>query len=312
MNVKNHFNFIKSNSGQVLLFVVVAVTIATTVGIAVATRTLSLSKRTTSTDTYSRVYYAASSGIERYMKLTDTELRSISGSSHNCSLLNGGDVNGSSVTASWNPDTNTCDFVLDTPDGVGVDVSVSLEEMWRNGSNPNTYTMVLPNGTYGMVWLSGYTSSALSVCWSPNGSPTALYYVVYGSTGILSEGGIRPNSGTLNFNVSNLGFVTADAGGTSGYSSCRNIYVGTGTGGNPHTFMAVTSIGGESTLGFTPGNVGSFPNQGFLITSKGKLSNSSEAVQLSTSIDGFRSYAGIPGFYTSALYTQGNFEATIN
>ncbi len=305
MKVENRFNLIKSNSGQVLLFVVVAVTIATTVGIAVATRTLSLSRRTTSTDTYSRVYYAASSGIERYMKLTDAELRSIYGSTHDCSLLNGGTVNGSTVTASWNPDTQTCDFVLNTPDGVGTDVSVSLEETWQNGTDPDYYEMTLSNGSYGIVWLTGYSSNSLTLCWDSNGPLTALYYVVYSSSGILSEGGVNPN-GSLNFSTS--GFSTAGDGTTRYTSGCRNISVG----GSTHTFMAVTSIGGESTLGFRPRSVGSLPNQGFLITSKGKLSNSSEAVQLSTAIDGFRSYAGIPGFYTSALYTQGNFEATNN
>ena len=66
-------------TGQALLFVVVAMTIALAVGVSVSVRSLSSVSRVSGTDTFSRVSAAAEGGAERFVVKTIQELADLTG-----------------------------------------------------------------------------------------------------------------------------------------------------------------------------------------------------------------------------------------
>ena len=68
-----------SESGQALLFVIVALTVALAVGVSTAFRTLSSVFRITTTDTSSRVLAAAEGGLEHFLAYSSVDLASYAG-----------------------------------------------------------------------------------------------------------------------------------------------------------------------------------------------------------------------------------------
>ena len=106
MSMKNTKTKYKSQKGQTLLFVIVAVTIAMAVGVAVSTRTIQSLKRVARTDTSARVIAAAEGGIENLLSRNYSQLDS--------AVYEGSETrfDCESIGAVPGPENGTCSFVF--------------------------------------------------------------------------------------------------------------------------------------------------------------------------------------------------------
>lgn len=289
--LKKRYSVKYDKQGQVLLFVVLALTVSTVVGVAVATRTLSTTKRVSSTDTYAKVFYSAEAGIERFADQTNAELLSISQGS------------GCGSTGATLAD-GVCSFNLGLTENIATETSVTVEQTPYNvgaGTAEEHLAITLDHGTFSGVNISNYNETRVRLCWNSGAATaTGLYYVVYTSAGISGKAVIVPNTG-VPFAVGTT--VVADPTDYAGYSDC---YVVTVPQNNATAFMQVTSLGGNSELGVFPNGSADLPNQGFLITSRATLNQTDTQVQVSKVLSVFKTRSFVPGFFNAAIYAVGD------
>lgn len=280
------------NRGQVLLFVVLALTISTVVGVAVATRTISTTRRVSSTDTYAKVFYSAEAGIERFAGQSSAELISISQGS-SCGST------GATLTAS-----GTCQFNLGLSELVATLTEVSVSQTPYNaleGTAEEHFTLVSDHGTFSGINIANYNATQIRLCWNSNvATATGLYYIVYTSGGIYGKGMTVPNSG-VPFSTGTTS--VADPTDYAGYSDCFLVTV---PQNNSTAFLQLTSLGGGSVVGVFPTGAADLPNQGFLITSRATLNQTDTQVQVSKVLSVFKTRSFVPGFFNSALYARGD------
>jgi len=283
-----------NNKGQALLFVVVALTISMVVGVSVATRTLSMTKRVSSTDTLAKVYYAAEAGIERFVSRPVSEL---------AAMVAGGNCGNTSST--WSSAEGACIFTLGDTSEIATDTSVTVDLVSANESDPERYEIRLKNGAFSGIAMSGYSGNQVTLCWadSNNASNTALYYTLWSSDALLRENLVLPNAvapspDAVTFTVTGTP-VTAAVSPHAMYDWCANI----STAGTPY-FMNVMSLGGDATVGVLPALGFTIPPQGFQIVSRATLSSDDDNPQVVTVIRVSRSYDHVPGFFNSAIYSQ--------
>lgn len=295
---KNKTKIMYGNAGQALLFVVVALTISTVVGVAVATRTLSVTKRVSSTDTYAKVYYAAEAGIERFINRPAIEL---------LSLANNEGTYCSSVGASHSSTTGNCVFTLGQDTSIPTVTEVDVTFISYNESTPsNHYSVGIRDGAFSTIYLAGYSGSSVRVCWKGKLVSTALYYTLWSNSALMSKGLYLPTPpASLLPSIKTTGTTTASnySGYYSGdlYKWCFSVSPVTNA-----AFLNVMSVGGESTVAFFPVG-GDLPNQGFRIISKASLAQGSQ-IQVTKIIESVKSFNHAPGFFDSAIYAQGDIE----
>ncbi|GIW69756.1 MAG: hypothetical protein KatS3mg101_0503 [Patescibacteria group bacterium] len=292
----------KDNGGQALLFVVVALTISTVVGVAVATRTLYLSKRVASTDTYAKVYYAAEAGVERFVALSDEELRNISGDGGNAGSTCG------PTSARWNTTGDKCEFELpETEDGGEIKTltTVDVKQIQYNdqeGTNNKNYSVNVSHGSFSTINLRNYSGGSIVLCWRWDGAGSrALYYRLHSTSGLMSRKLIVPPDFSAPTTGSELPFET----GTRGYRYCSSAI---NTSFNP-SHVNVMSLGGDAVVGVFPSLTADLPFQGFEIVSTGTLKEGVTQIKVVKSIYVQRSYQYVPGFFDSAIYVGGNIVA---
>ncbi|AHB40449.1 MAG: hypothetical protein ACD_25C00074G0002 [uncultured bacterium] len=284
------------NRGQALLFVVVALTISMVVGVSVATRTLSVTKRVSSTDTQAKVYYAAEAGIERFVGLPASELAVIA-TKTSC---------GSTTQATLT--SGECVFFLGASGSVETRTAVTVESFTYNETTPSShYSTELKNGTFSTVALLNYAGSSLNLCWrnQPSaGNNTALYYTLWSPSALLGKALVIPPGNILDPALKVSGSKDA-VGGTGEYTRCTTVNIPSAP-----SFINIMSIGGDSKVGVFPASSFDLPTQGFKITSKATLKSSADVQQQVVKvIETIRSYNHVPGFFDAAIYAQGNIVA---
>jgi hypothetical protein len=318
--VPNVSNLTQAHKGQALLFVVVATTIAMVVGVNIANRSLSSAKRTTSTDTFTRVLNAAEGAIELAVGAPTNYLDALTDGTVTVDECN--NVFGGGTTVS----SNKC--VVPYKTGTQAD---SLAEAEVAVSTDNQYDDSTPLATFldnpGTVYevnLNGYDSAAdqVKVCWGQDGNDsetsalgTALYYVLYskppsGESSIVVRHGLQRSS--FDGNLNGDAFTELDANsGSGGYDVCASIDVrGTGVFGSGNDDHAPYGLRIKST--HRPTNLGIFaqdgynlPSQGYRIVAVGRLSNNGGGAgqeKISKTVTATKSVSFLPAIFDYAIY----------
>ena len=272
----------KGQSGQALLFVVIAMTIALTIGINASVRTITSLSRTTRSDTASRALAASEGGLERFLVLPTQVLEDI--------------IQNNNCPSGTTYDSSTSSCVVDFGGPSDILVSQAFVTVERYVPIPY-YPFELSNGAvkevnfYDYVNLSHYGNTDVTLCWSGN---AALTYLSYDSSGILEQGGLV--HGTSGVDTSTT--FTAGGPGNGDYDNCNNVRIGTDVYG-----LRLRSIGGDSTVGVY-GIGEDLPLQGYVITSVGRLAQDT-GVTASRTIRIVRSLPYLPGSFDYALYSEG-------
>lgn len=295
----------KDESGQALLFVVVALTIATVLGVSVSTRTLSSVRRTTTTDTSTKALYAAEAGIEKYLFADDSRLEDILTDVSNACIP--GDTQDTA--------TNTCSFTLGTgPITTNTQVTIDRFRYTQDTPSEKYFESTLNNGGTMVTNLAGYTGSTVQVCFGSQGNALpGIAYTLYNSTDVVARQGVYAYLSTMwytryseftygsGFVVNNSSRSFADL--SYSYYPCHNISTPSGS-----QFLAVTALGESTSIRIVPRSGYDIPYQGYKITSVGKLITN-EAVTATKQIEIYRTYSFTAGFLDTSLYAQGSIVA---
>jgi hypothetical protein len=303
-----HFGvFGVDEGGQALLFVIVAMTIALTVGIGVTNRTVSSLRRTSSTDTASRVYAAAEGGIEWFLRQPLNVL----------SKLSDGDTNNGSECpsgTSWETEyPSNCILTYDPQgnDKITSRALISVKTFSTNsaaalGSSSENYWFSLNPGDVKEVSLRDfqnltYFQGTLDLCWKSLSSTSSswIYYLTYGKDGISAKQLVSPSQITPGTYIVS-GTVTAGSGRDE-YDSCQAIPI-TDTNG-----IRIKSLYAPSKVAIYPSG-SNFPIQGYQITSLGQIDNVAEKVKATKTIRVYRSLPYAPSSFDYAIYTNGNLD----
>lgn len=304
MNKNTVINTLKNESGQVLLFAVVAMSIALAIGVAVSSRTLSNLSRTSRTDTSSRVYAAAEGGIEAYLNYSDKRLKELADA-----LVSGDlddtDMCGADAVEGSGTELGGCRVLYEFPgENIKAQAIVSVQE-YKFNSNNNFLTFDLANNETKEVYLDGY-ANVLNVCWSDTTSSPAnvrpdMYLIFYNSTGVIRKTlvqGWGVNSSFYTNRPNNITRVLSNSGGTTGYNRCADITPPAST-----YAMRVKALFDNAKVGVRPADTGSFPNQGFQIISKGELQQEDLTKSVRT-VKVFKSLPYLPGVFDNAIYSE--------
>ena len=277
----------KNNSGQALLFVVVALAISMVVGVSISTRTLSLSRRVSNTDTHSRVYYSAEAGIERFVNLSMDELEAIA---------NNTDCAEAATGSEQNDDGSSCTF--DLGDDIETSTEVTVESITYNETDPaNHFALELGNGSFGGVNLYNATANRIRICWE--NPQSAVYYSLWNANGVRYKNILKPNDQVMS-NITGAVEVGSYASYSSVYPYCYTVQLST----NP-IYLILAPINAGTKIGVFPFS-NSLPPQGYRITSKARLkSDDTNQVQVTKVIEVVRSFDYVPGFFDNAIYAQG-------
>lgn len=272
--------------GQVLLFVVVAITITMAISIGASVRTLSTLQRTTRTDTSSKVTSASEGGAERFLQLSTADLTAA--------------VAGTCPTGSTREGTN-CIVQFDpaTGDTITPRALVSVETFSSNKTLPTRYEFYIEKNSVKEINLEGYSKSSLKLCWSPDSAsqPTNIYYYAYTNNGVELKGGV--DSGSVAPDYSVTGFSNPDSG-ESGYDFCKTISSGVLQNA---IGLRIRSIGGVSRVAAMES---ALPSQGFKITSVGELLQDG-AIKSTKRVVVYKSYpyATSSGILDFSIYSEG-------
>jgi type II secretory pathway component PulJ len=284
----------KDESGQTLLFVVVAMTIALSIGINASVRTLSSLSRTSRTDTASRALAAAEGGIERYLALSTLELE------HAIEAMSG-----SRPCPEGTFDSENIACLIEFEGSSDVLVSQAYVKVERY--NPENYPFSLESGQIKEVNLydsntdTFYGDSLIEICWSstPIASPTGsdIMYTSYNKDGIQQRGGIT-GANPPAAPYEQRGFDNAGVG-KDGYDNCETVDIGSDIYG-----LRIRSVGGPSNIAVYPTSGNSLPLQGYRIESIGKI-RQDQAVTASRAIKVVRTLPYLPVSFDYALYSEG-------
>ena len=283
-------NIKTKQKGQALLFVVVAVTLALAVGVSVSTRTLNLLQRVSRTDTSQRVIAAAEGGIERLLVQTDQVLDSMETEYPQCESMDasmGGSMDGSQ----HNGGECIIQFLSSPGDKITATAIVDSEKFKLNGVD--NYWFNLSPGYVKEVDLLGFTENSIEICW--DNKDVAIYFLSYNCSGNIKKGGFYSQDFSFKGDVS--GFTQKSGKGS--YVACGDINLVS----NPYGLRLRVLYSSSKIYVFpTTSALGSFPNQGYKITSKGQLLVENEVSDTKTIIV-YRSFPYSPSVFDYAIYT---------
>lgn len=301
MNKHIKTNKILNQAGQALLFVVVAMTLALTVGVAISSQTISSLKRTSSTNSESRVFLAAEGGIEWFLRQSVSVLENLSdGNTDNgadCPLGTAGDsINPAVCVITYQPQDN---------DKIQSETLITVNKFSVNyTTSPNEhYWFIVNPGAVKETALTDYKTNSfytgdIDICWKslePSQS-SALYYYTYDMEGIKEKELVSPNTVVGSLNLS--GSVTAGPGKLD-YTSCHSVSISSGTLG-----LRIKSLYVPSKIGIFPLDSG-FPPQGYKISSLGQISNVAQKNMTSKEINVYRSFPYAASVFDYAIYSNG-------
>lgn len=282
--IKQTQNNLNGQKGQVLLFVVVALTIALAVGTGISLRSLSSISRATSSDTASRVLAAAEGGIERFITKSEGELETRVDNCNDCEIT-------------FDPQQS---FIL--TDKITAKATVTIERYTGKDENGN-YAIILKQDQIADVNMVGYNPKSIDLCWTPESSTTNtdIAYFAWGKDGSdydFIKGGAK--AGTRNgFPAAyDTNFPNATSG--HGYSDCTTV------NSLPKDIISlrIKSINGNSKVYLFPAGNAKLPYQGYKITSVGRLIQDS-AITATKTIVVTRSLSYLPDIFNHTIFSGG-------
>jgi hypothetical protein len=277
----------RTDSGQALLFVVVAMTIALAVSISVSLRTLSSISRVSTTDTAARALAAAEGGLERFLTKPTSDLNALASTCSNYEVASGEEA---------------CRVTFEPLLG-GLIESQAVVSVETYG-NDSEYSFVINDNATREINLEGYSSNTITVCWPGNG---ALYYMVYGmdDTGnvVYVSDLVCPSDG-CNFSFDVGGALIAPGVGVCDPDDGFNITGLNGDIANPFG-LRILLIGEGGTVRVIAGGSESFPVQGYRVTSTGELVESGN-IQASRTMSVTKSLPYLPTLFDFGVYTSGS------
>jgi len=232
----------RNESGQALIFVVATMTVALAVGVGVSLRNLSSISRTSRSDTAARAQAAAEGGAENILARDESELSSLADS-------------GTLETIQFNPTTN---------DNITAVAEVTVEH-YNIPDELSYLPLTIQRDQTSEVKLDG---GSVTVCWLSldEEAGSDLYFVAYNDDGDIEREGFAYSDRS--------GFPSGYSSNFENSSSGRDSFANCATPSLPGSAdgLRIRSINADSNVGIYP-NSGSLPNQGYSITSVGKLSN---------------------------------------
>ncbi len=278
----------RRDSGQALLFVVVAMTIALSVGVAISSRTLQMSSRTSRTDTSARVLAAAEGGIDRLLDQPESFLDALSSGMPNC---------GTGGFDAAPGDSSRCiiNYTPDSGDPITSRAVLSAQTFRHTDVSGTTgyYSFDLVNNQTKTVNITGM--STFRICWNNPGA--VIEYILYGDT--VTRQFLKP-AGFVNNDISSTGFL--DAGSIGGVSPLPYCYDVESTGNN-YRGVRIRSIFQGTKVAVVPINPNVLPLQGYRLYSRGELVQEGD-VKVTKAIVVYRSYSTAPSFFDYAIFTN--------
>jgi len=290
------------------------------VGVNVANRSLSSAKRTTGTDTFTRVLNAAEGGIELAVAASTTDLDNLVGDTEDpeCNVVFGNASSNEGTDGCLIPyaDSLTEALVTVSPDK-GYDETTPFEAQLDNP------------GTVLEVRLDTYQGDDVKLCWgqehgdaTQDAKATALYYIVYGTpsgadSSVVARMGLQyePNSNGLN--LSDEAFVAASNAsfaGASGfvYEACKDISVTDDIGGQEPYGLRIKSTHRPTRIAVAAVGNNDLPAQGHKIVSVGRLTGATGAENITKTVTAKKTFSFLPAIFDYAIYmhegslTKGN------
>ncbi|OGC68692.1 hypothetical protein A2415_01930 [candidate division WWE3 bacterium RIFOXYC1_FULL_39_7] len=302
-------NPLNNSKGQALLFIVVAMSVALAVGIAVSSRTLSSLRRTSNTDTATRVFASAEGGIEWFLRQPADVLLDLS---------DGDTTNGNNCAATSSEcpcgtlphptDISAC--ILEYPgqgaDNINAKAEIRVSTFTLNAEDAATdhYWFTLDPGDVKEVRLVNlaadeYYQGDVDICWRSldTTQSSGIYYLTYDQDGVIAKGLISPTFPTGTYTVT--GDVVAGSG-TLDYDQCYQLNINTDTDG-----LRLKSLYVPSKIGIFPSTLTNFPLQGFEIESTGEIGDEN-GIRVTKVINVFRSFPYMPAILDYAVYSDGD------
>jgi hypothetical protein len=298
INMQNVTNITGHKNGQALLFVLVAVSVAMVVGVSVSNRALSSIRRTTTTDTFSRVLGAAEGCIERSVAVSDDDLDDLMDAgptTTECQTAFGGD---SSVTE----EGGKCKIPYSS-DEETVELYAYASFLYASEEEYKYFGDVIP-GMAREVALENYDGGSVDVCWK-NGD-TALYLVLY-SQDDIARFGLQPNGFGLGTDAfKETGTTTVNLGGTDHDLYCAEVDFSDYGVSNSYGLRVKTLYETSDVYVLSEALTGGthmLPNQGFEVNCIAELTGASEQ-KITKEIKATKSLPFMPSVFDFAVYTH--------
>ena len=269
----------RNEKGQALIFVVATMTVALAVGVGVSLRNLASISRTSRSDTASRAQAAAEGGAENVLARSEADLASMVGQP-----------------------AEIIDFSPITGDNIVAVASVTLEN-YNIPAGMNYLSMEIKRDQVSEIKLDG---GAVQVCWSAQDltSNSDIYYSAYNDSEDIVRKGVEANSRTgFPSNYSSGGTFEGADGGNSDFDNCHDVSLPSDAKG-----LRIRVINADTRLGIYPTS-GSLPDQGYLLTSVGRLQNAPEGDDAEVVVKVIRSAPYMPGFFDFGVYSGSDGEA---
>jgi len=288
-----------NQSGQALLFVVIAMTIALSIGINASVRTISSLSRTTRTDTAARALAAAEGGIERFIALPTQDLEDA------VVVSEGSGSSGTACPVGVETALNGDGYCKVEFEGSG-DILVSQAYVSVSRYIPDFYPFTLEAGQVKEINLydfnddTYYADDEIEICWDPvdPASEADIMYLAYDSDGVQAKGGLEGNP-PPGAPYHSEGFDSSNNGAHAGaHDSCYTVNITS----NDIYGLRVRVLGADARVTIYP--VGdTLPLQGYEITSVGKLEQD-QGVVATRIIKIVRTLPYLPVSFDYALYSQ--------
>lgn len=296
--------YLKDSKGQALLFIIVAMTMALAVGVAISTRTLSSLRRTTTTDTATRVFSAAEGGVEWFLQQSNDILDSLADGNNN----NGNDCPTGTTGSPTESDACILDYPPNSNDPIVSRAIVKVESFKTNNtSDGDHYSFTLEPGAVKEIELNagagGYFRGPLEICWKSLSATNSsgIYFLTYNTTSVSNKRLVRPATPQGTFDV--LGSVVAISSTHPDYDDCYTITINNNLEG-----IRIKSLYAPSKVGvYATATSGEFPDQGYKITARGELLQNGE-VKITKTVILYKSLPYLPAVFDNALYSEQSVE----
>ena len=269
----------KNERGQALIFVIATMTVALAVGIGVSLRNLASISRTSRSDTASRAQAAAEGGAENVLARAESDLSDMAGQP-----------------------AEQIEFSPTTGDNIVAVASVTVEN-YNIPSGANYLPVEIKRDQVSEVKLDG---GAVQICWSaqdPNSS-SDIYYSAYNDSGDIVRKGVEADSRTgFPSNYSSGGTFDGADGGNSDFDNCHDASLPSDALG-----IRIRVINADTRLGIYPSS-GSLPDQGYLVTSIGRLLSAPEGDDAEVVVKVIRSAPYMPGFFDFGVFSGSSGDA---
>jgi hypothetical protein len=265
-----------NESGQALVFVIATMTIALAVGVGVSLRNLASISRTTRTDTSTRAQAAAEGGAENILSRSESALQAMA-----------------VPNATEGHVDETIEFTPTTNDNVTAVALVNVD-YFNIPSGQSFLPLEIRKGQLSEVKLSG----TVQVCWksAESGKGADLFFTSYSATGATQKIGY--------FDTDRSGFPTdygstfdSSGAGRDGFNNCVTPTLVSNAIG-----LRVRAINATVNVGVYPSS-GTLPNQGYKITSTGKLRNAPVGTDAEAVVTVIRSFPFMPGMFDFSVYS---------